>query len=88
MIKGTTKAGFEYEIDMANIEEMGFIEDLAEADEGNPVALVRVLNKMLGKEQKERMYECYRDKDGRVPSETIKDVIGEMFASVGEDAKN
>ena len=88
MVKGKTKAGFEFEIDMANIEDMRFIEDLADADEGEPRTLRRVLDKMLGKEQKERLYEFYQDEKGRVPVDSIRDAIGEMFASIGDESKN
>ena len=88
MVKGKTNAGFEFEIDMANIEDMRFIEDLADADEGEPRALRRVLDKMLGKAQKERLYEFYQDEKGRVPVDSIRDAIGEMFASIGDESKN
>jgi hypothetical protein len=88
MVKGKTKDGFEYEIDMENVEDMRFVEALAEADEGSPRALREVLNRMLGEEQKERLYEFCQDEKGRVPLESVKGVITEIFEAAGEEIKN
>lgn len=88
MIKGKTKGGFEYVLDMDNVEDMRFIEVLAEADEGSPRALREVLNRMLGEEQKEKLYEFCQDEKGRVPLTHVKDVITEIFEAAGEEVKN
>lgn len=88
VVKGVTKAGFKYEFDMEDIEDMRFVEALAEADEGSPRALRQVLDTMLGEEQKNRLYDFCQDEKGRVPITAIRDAITEMFESSGDETKN
>jgi hypothetical protein len=88
MIKGTTKAGFAFEFDETKLNDMRFVESLAEADNGSMLALTGILNKMLGEEQKERMYKHYESEDGRVPIEAIQDAVSEMFETTGDEVKN
>lgn len=77
MTKGTLDSGFEFEIDEAKIDDMRFLEDLAAMDE-NPLLMPRVIERMLGKEQKERLY-THLEKDGKVSISDFSAAISEIF---------
>lgn len=82
MIKGKTKSGFEYEFDEKNIDDMRFIELLSSVEEhvGNAV---KAIEWMLGKDQKNALYEHIAEQnDGRVRIEAF----GEIFNEIIEDA--
>lgn len=79
-LKGKTKDGFAYTIDPAVMNDMEFLEDLAEVDE-NPAKLPKLITKVLGKEQKKELYDHYRDENGRVPVDAISNAFVEMLKS-------
>ena len=64
MVKGTTKTGFKFSIDPDAIKDMEFIELMAAADE-NPLKYPAMIERMLGKEQKDKLYEHCRNEKGR-----------------------
>ena len=67
-----------YEIDYE------LLEDLCEMDEGDMTKTISVLNRLLGTEQKERLKEHLRMKNGRVPASKMMNEIGEIFRNVKE----
>lgn len=77
MTKGTLDSGFEFEIDETRLDDMRFLEDLAAMDE-NPLLMPRVIERMLGKEQKERLY-THLEKDGKVSIADFSAAISEIF---------
>lgn len=77
MTKGTLDSGFEFEIDETRLDDMRFLEDLAAMDE-NPLIMPRVIERMLGKEQKERLY-THLEKDGKVSIADFSAAISEIF---------
>lgn len=87
MVKGTTKSGFEFEFDELRLDDMEFIELAAEADT-NVTLLPKLLNMVLGEEQKRRLYDHLRAEDGRVPIQAIGDAMEEIFDAAGDQAKN
>jgi hypothetical protein len=87
MKTGKTTSGFEYEIDDAAVDDMELIEDLAIIDGGNISPLPGALNKLLGEDQKKRLYEHFRGKDGRVPASKVLDEIKAIFESIGDEGK-
>ena len=70
---GKTTSGFEYEIDGESLDDYELLEDLCELDNGNTAKTTSVLNRLLGKEQKDR-----------VPASKMMIEIGEIFNSVKE----
>lgn len=82
-IAGQTKSGFNFAINPEMLENYELIEILADIDE-NPLLFPKLLNMLLGKEQKERLIEHIRTKSGIVPIESLKDEIGEIFLTSGE----
>ena len=83
-MKGKTTSGFEYELDESALDDYELLEDLCELDEGNISKTISVLNRLLGKEQKDRLKEHLRSKNGRVPASKMMNEMGEIFNSVKE----
>lgn len=90
IVKGKTPAGFEFEVDTIVIHDMEVIDALAEMAE-NPLLISKASLKILGREQRAKLYDHIRDKDGRVSDETFSDeftFIMEKIGEAGEDEKN
>ena len=87
-IKGKTETGFAFSVDPSLLHNVEFLEGFAEVQNGDGLGVFRLIDQMLGKEQKEKLYEFYQDEKGRVPVDSIRDAIGEMFASIGDESKN
>lgn len=89
MLKGRTVTGFEFEIDENLVDDMRFIDALAEMDSGSLIAVSKVASLMFDAEQKQRLYNHLAElsEDGRVHTEPfIKEII-EIF-NYREDTKN
>lgn len=86
MTKGTLENGFEFSIDENRIDDMRFLENLAAMDE-NPLLMPKVIETMLGKEQKEALYK-HLEKDGKVSIGDFSAAISEMFEKANENTKN
>jgi hypothetical protein len=79
MLKGTTESGFEFEIDESRIRKMEFLENLADLDDGNPLALPRLVKQLFDTEDKKRLYEhCDHD------TEKVTQEIYAIFRANGE----
>lgn len=87
MRKGATESGFKFEFDEQDWNDMRFIELMAAADE-NPLKYPAMIERMLGKDQKDRLYAHCEDEKGRVPAEAVKKEIDDIFEIAGQDAKN
>ena len=87
MRKGTTESGFKFKFDEEDWNDMEFIELMAAAEE-NPLKYPALIERMIGKEQKDALYEHCRNDKGRVPVDVVKKEIDEIFEVAGQDAKN
>lgn len=88
MKKGTLKNGFEFEVDEKVMDDMEFIDLLAEADDGNPLQFSKAALILLGKDQRKRLYDSIRAEDGRVLPEVFGEVFYELVEALGEEGKN
>lgn len=88
MQKVITKSGFECLVDKKQMDDMELVDKIAEADAGNPLAVSAVIEKVLGKEQKAKLYNHIRNEDGRVPIEKVGEEIVEIITSLGSEGKN
>ena len=88
MQKVITKSGFECLVDKKQMDDMELVDKIAEADAGNPLAVSAVTEKVLGKEQKAKLYNHLRNEDGRVPIEKVGEEIVEIITSLGSEGKN
>lgn len=88
MLKGTTASGFEFEIDEKMADDMELVEEIAEADK-DVSKFPGVIRKMLGEEQKEKLYDHVRDKKtGRVPIKACVEIFVEIMNAASEETKN
>lgn len=87
MITVELKNGFKAKIDPSKLDDMYFIEAMAEM-ETNIVKLSDVCSMLLGEEQKMKMYKSLEEKDGRVPLDSINDAITEIMTKAGDEIKN
>lgn len=89
MIKGKTKTGFEFEVKENVIDDMRIVEAVAETVNGeNPLAVVMIVNQILGEEQKESLYKHLEEPGGRVPIEKVSNAITDIFEAFGNQGKN
>lgn len=77
MITGTTKTGFNFEIDPEKVNDMEFVE-LAAAAREDGLLLPKIITWVLGDEQKKALYAHVRDKHGAAKA----DVVGEEFTEI------
>lgn len=87
MEKGKLENGFEYEVDEKLLDDMELLDALAEAEE-NPLKISVVSKKVLGTEQRKRLYDHIRREDGTVPVEEASQAIVDILESMGEEGKN
>ena len=96
MIKGQTNSGFEFEIDEKRLNNMEFIdllveiEEADETDEGKILTTVsKLINCILDKDTKKRLYDHVRDEKGNVPIEKVQAEISDIIHFDGnEELKN
>jgi len=87
MVKGKTGSGFEFEIDEMIADDMEFMEFLADAMD-DAVKFPKVMEQLLGKEQKKRLYDHIRGESGRVSIEKSITEFTEIMTLAGEELKN
>lgn len=86
MLKGTTKTGFEFAVEDKALNDMELLEDLSAMSGGDASKLPAVCTRILGHEQKKRLYEHVRT-DGVVPIDKVSLEITEILQS-GNQGKN
>jgi len=90
MIKGTTESGFEFEIPentLNNMEVIDLLRDVQKGEDGEIgeaemlLALSGLVDFILGKQGKKKLYNHVRTEDGRVPIEAVMTEIMGVFAA-------
>ena len=96
MIKGTTESGFSYKISEDVRDDMELLEAIMRVDGGDNGAVPAMLDMLLGKEQKAKLYEhCRVTKEtkngtekGRVSATAVLKEIRCIFEGIGnKDSK-
>lgn len=87
MLKGKLSCGYEYEMNEEIFDNMELMDAIAESDGEEPLALVKVCNMIFSKEEKEKLYNCLRKEDGRVPVTDVSKAIVEIISG-DEKTKN
>lgn len=83
-----TEEGLEIEvIDNAfdSIETLDALADLADED---PFAIPRLGKLLFTKEEKKKLYDYYRDENGRVSIEKYSKVLADIMSKLGTKEKN
>ena len=71
MKSGKLQNGFKFKVDEASLDDMELLEDLAEIDKGNVLKYPSAIERILGKEQKAKLYDKIRDPEtGKAVSES------------------
>ena len=81
MITAKTESGFSIELEESALDNMEVLDALSDLDEGNPLAMSRLVVKLLGKDGKKRLYDHLRTEDGRVPVVALSNALGELMES-------
>lgn len=87
MIKGETSCGFKFEIDENQLDDMEFLEALADMQE-DVIVFPKVCKMLLGNEQKKALYNHLRDENGKVPIASVERAITEIMSRSGDQVKN
>lgn len=87
MVKGKTKSGFEFELDDEAMDDLEFVELLAESDM-NPSVIPQIVKTILGEKQYAELKEHLRNDKGRIPMSAVDEALTEMFEAAGESVKN
>ena len=82
MITAKTESGFSIELEESTLDNMEVLDALSDLDEGNPLAMSRLVVKLLGKDGKKRLYDHLRTEDGRVPASAVESAIMELLQSI------
>ena len=86
MLKGKTSTGFEFSIPKNTLDNYELVEALGDIDT-NPLAVTKVVNLLLGEEQKDRLKEHVRDEQGIVTSTALMKEIEDIFKTQSEVKK-
>lgn len=85
MISGTTKSGFTYSIEDDALDDQELLDAFMDMDNGNLSAYREAIVRLLGKEQKERLYNFLRDKETkRVSAKAVAEAFAEILGDATE----
>lgn len=88
MKKIVLENGLKLEVDEKSLNNMELLDALEEMTDGNELAISKVVKLMLGKENRKKLYDFIRDKDGRVPLEIVDKCLTEIMLLLGDKGKN
>lgn len=88
MFKGKTKSGFYYQIPEDVYDDIELVESLAKMYAGDLTAVPTVIEMVLGKDQKKRLYDHLRDDRGRTKATLVMNEVEEMLAALNTGGKN
>ena len=86
MLKGKTSTGFNFSIPKDTLDNYELVEALGDIDT-NPLAITKVVNLLLGEEQKDKLKEHVRNKQGVVTSTALMGEIEDIFKTQSEVKK-
>lgn len=77
--------GFKASINNELLNDMEFLEVLADVDAGNIMSYPRLVNKLLNEDQKTKLYDKLRNKKGIVPIDDVGKAIVEIIKQLGQE---
>lgn len=87
MMQGKTKSGFAYSIPESRLDNMELLEVLVDIDKGNGTQLPDALEMLLGRDQKQALYDHVRNSEGIVPVSAVSAELMEILQE-NRQAKN
>lgn len=88
MLKGKTQSGFEFKIEDQTLDDYELLEMLTEIDDGNGVLVPKMVERLLGKEQKTALKDHLRNKEGRVSTQGMMTEVMEIFKASNTGKKS
>lgn len=88
MVTGKTTSGFSFSIPRKVMDNMEFVDTLAEASESNPIAVSKTVQLLLGDDVRKALYNHVRTEDGRVPVKAVCEEVVEIIKAFGQEGKN
>lgn len=88
MITGKTRTGFEFSIEDDWFDDMELMDDLVEADKGNTLSVISACKRLLGSEQKSKLYEHCRDEKGKVRAQVLTNEMSDIVNASKEAKKS
>ncbi len=83
----TLDNGLKLKIEDNAMDDMELLDLLADLDDGNGYAIPRVVDHLLGKEQKKALYDSVRV-NGRAPVTAVVEAMKEILDKLGDTGKN
>ena len=80
-------SGFIADIDENRLDDIELFDAIVELDGGDITRLPIILNKLLGKSDKKRLYDIHRSVNGTVPTEVIVEELKAIFDAMGDSVK-
>lgn len=87
MKKIKMESGITLEIKDNIMDNMELLDDLVALDEGNGYAISRVVSRILGPDEKKKLYDSLRV-DGVTPVSGVIEAMKEIFDKLGDSGKN
>ena len=84
MIKGTTETGFEFEIEDEILDDYELIEVLVDVDGGDMSLVPKMIDMLLGTDQKNKLKEHVRNTAGKVSAKAMMEEIAAIFKAKSE----
>ncbi|MBQ9008189.1 MAG: hypothetical protein IJ088_02495 [Clostridia bacterium] len=84
-MKITLKSGVELQVDRSFMDDMELLDDLMAADRGDGMAISRILDRILDKDNKKALYDSLRE-NGRVKVSRVVSAFLEILETAGGEA--
>ncbi len=84
----TLEDGFQIEVKENAFDDMETLDILVRLDEGDAFAMPKLCNKIFISENKKKIYDHCRSKDGRVPIKEFTEIIRQIMTNLGDKEKN
>lgn len=91
MLKGKTASGFSFKITEDTRDDMELLESISRYDAGERQILPMILKALLGEDQKAKLYEHCRGKNGKVSATKVLEEVRNIFEEINkseDDTKN
>jgi len=81
MLKGTTSAGFEFEISDETLDNFEIVEQLLKLEDGDNMAFWRVGYLLFGEDGMRALREACADEDGNVKTSVMREQLNEVLTN-------
>lgn len=79
MVTVELECGLTLEVDETCVDDMELFDAICELTNGNLMKMPMVVTKICGAENKQKLYEHFRDESGRVSIKKIDTAVGEIL---------